>query len=316
MKKLNTIGIDIGGSKTAALFVGADGEILAENSFPTDSEGGYEGFLKRLTSVIIEGIVGGPSPAGIGVAAAAQVSRTDGKIIDAPNLLFSNVPICADIEKAVGAQACLENDVNAAAFGEYSARKDPREPFLAIFVGTGVGAGIIIEGRIFHGSSGYAGEIGHVPVEPLGAVCGCGARGCLEAYAGGAGIGRRAAAAVRYGRAPLLAGMVSGDELPSADKVAAAASEGCSVSAGILTDAAKALGVALVSAVNLFAPGTLVLGGGVVDAYPRLAELAADYVKNGALPLAVADLVVERSLLGARAAALGAARLAASDKSA
>jgi glucokinase len=316
VKNLNTIGIDIGGSKTAALFVGADGEILAENSFPTNSDGGYDGFLGRLTAVIVEGIGGGPEPVGIGIAAAAQVSQADGKILDAPNVRFSNVAICADVEKAVGVRAYLENDVNAAALGEYSARENPREPFLAVFVGTGVGAGIIIEGKIYHGSSGYAGEIGHVPVEPLGAVCGCGARGCLEAYAGGVGIGRRAAAAVKYGRAPVLAGMVDRGELPSTDEVAAAASNGCPVSAGILAEAAKALGVALVGAVNLLAPGTLVLGGGVVDAYPRLAELAADYVKSEALPLTAADLAVEKSLLGGRAAALGAARLAASNRQA
>jgi glucokinase len=264
-----------------------------------------------LTAVIVEEVSEGPNPAGIGIAAAAQVSQADGKILDAPNMRFSNVAICADVEKAIGVRAYLENDVNAAALGEYSAREDPREPFLAVFVGTGVGAGIIIEGKIYHGSSGYAGEIGHVPVEPLGAVCGCGARGCLEAYAGGVGIGRRAAAAVKYGRAPVLAEMVGGDGLPSADKVAAAAATGCPVSAEILSEAAKALGVALVGTVNLLAPGTLVLGGGVVEAYPRLSELAAGYVKSKALPLIAADLVVERSRLGAQAAALGAARLAA-----
>jgi predicted NBD/HSP70 family sugar kinase len=97
----------------------------------------------------------------------------------------------------------------------------------------------------------------------------------------------------------------------SADKIATAAADGCSVSAGILADAAEALGVALVGAVNLLAPGTLVLGGGVVDAYPRLGELAADYIKSEALPLIAADLIVEKSRLGAQAAALGAARLAA-----
>jgi glucokinase len=281
--KLYSIGVDIGGSKTAALFVDEDGEMLAESSFPTDSGDGYEGFLKRLLEVLERAFAGGTKPAGIGIAAAAQVSRSGNGILDAPNLCFSHVPVCADVEKAVGVPACIENDVNAAALGEYSVRDNPREPFLAVFVGTGVGAGIIVDGRIYHGFGGYAGEIGHIPVEPLGAVCGCGARGCLEAYAGGVGIGRRAAAAVGYGRAPILADL---------------------------------LGVALVSALNLLAPGTLVLGGGVLDAYPNMAEVAGAYAKSEALPLIAADLIVERSSLGPRAAALGAAKLVASKRSA
>jgi glucokinase len=314
--KLYSIGVDIGGSKTAALFVDEDGEMLAESSFPTDSGDGYEGFLKRLLEVLERAFAGGTKPAGIGIAAAAQVSRSGNGILDAPNLCFSHVPVCADVEKAVGVPACIENDVNAAALGEYSVRDNPREPFLAVFVGTGVGAGIIVDGRIYHGFGGYAGEIGHIPVEPLGAVCGCGARGCLEAYAGGVGIGRRAAAAVGYGRAPILADLLEAGEFPSAEKVAAAASAGCPVSLEILAEASNALGVALVSALNLLAPGTLVLGGGVLDAYPNMAEVAGAYAKSEALPLIAADLIVERSSLGPRAAALGAAKLVASKRSA
>jgi glucokinase len=314
VEKLRSIGVDIGGSKTAALFVGEDGDILGESSFATDSAGGYERFLERLLEVIAGIFNGNAKLAGIGIAAAAQVSHTEGVILDGPNLHFSRVPICDDVEKAVGVPVRLENDVNAAALGEHSVRDNPREPFLAVFVGTGVGAGIILDGRIYRGFGGYAGEIGHVPVEPLGAVCGCGARGCLEAYAGGLAIGRRAAAAVRYGRAPILAETLADGELPSVDEVASAASNGCPASAEILAEATGALGAGLVSAVNLFAPGTLVISGGVVDAYPRMAEVAADYVKKGALPLIAADLVVERSRLGARAAALGAARLAASNR--
>jgi glucokinase len=218
--KFYSIGVDIGGSKTAALFVGKDGGILGESSFPTDSGDGYEGFLERLSGVIASASDEGVKPAGIGIAVAAQVSQASGEILDAPNLCFSHVTICADVEKVFGVRAYIENDVNAAALGEYSARDNPREPFFAVFVGTGVGAGLIQGGKIYHGFGGYAGEIGHVPVEPLGAVCGCGARGCLEAYAGGVGIGRRAAAAVGYGRAPILAGMLKAGEFPSTEKVA------------------------------------------------------------------------------------------------
>jgi glucokinase len=307
--KFYSIGVDIGGSKTAALFVGKDGGILGESSFPTDSGDGYEGFLERLSGVIASASDEGVKPAGIGIAVAAQVSQASGEILDAPNLCFSHVTICADVEKVFGVRAYIENDVNAAALGEYSARDNPREPFFAVFVGTGVGAGLIQGGKIYHGFGGYAGEIGHVPVEPLGAVCGCGARGCLEAYAGGVGIGRRAAAAVGYGRAPILAGMLKAGEFPSTEKVAAAASAGCPVSAEILVEASNALGVALVSAVNLLAPGTLVLGGGVLDAYPNMAEVATTYVKGEALPLISTDVIVEKSRLGPRAAALGAAQL-------
>lgn len=295
-----TLGIDLGGTTTSLAVVDAQNCVVAERSFPTRAEAGFDDVLGRIREAAAALLREYPC-AGAGVAAAAQVDVAAGVLVASPNLGFANQPLAARLRDALGLPVILENDVSAAAYGEYSADAGAREPLLAVFVGTGVGGGLVAGGEVFRGADGFAAEIGHVPVVPAGGeACGCGRRGCVEAYAGGSAIVRRANGR-RSPEVPAFAD-VGG--------VAAAAAAGDADCRNILEEAAEYLGVALAAAVNLLNPGTLVLGGGVARAWPPLVPRALARMKESALPPALASLAVREALLGSRAGAIGAAALA------
>jgi glucokinase len=280
-----TLGIDLGGTTTSLAVVDARNNVVAERSFPTRAEAGFDDVLGRILEDAAATLEEYPCVA-VGVAAAAQVDVEAGVLVASPNLRFANQPLAARLRDALGLRVVLENDVSAAAYGEYLAAPEVREPLL--------GAG----GEVFRGADGFAAEIGHVPVVPAGGEpCGCGRRGCVEAYAGGSAIVRRANARRSPGT-PAFADV---------DGVAAAGDAGCR---GILDEAAAYLGVALAAAVNLLNPGTLVIGGGVARAWPPLVPRAMDRMKESALPPALASLAARETLLGPWAGAIGAAALA------
>jgi glucokinase len=292
-----TLGIDLGGTTTSLAVVDARNNVVAERSFPTRAEAGFDDVLGRIREAAAATLEEYPCVA-VGVAAAAQVDVEAGVLVASPNLRFANQPLAARLRDALGLRVVLENDVSAAAYGEYLAAPEVREPLLAVFVGTGVGGGLVAGGEVFRGADGFAAEIGHVPVVPAGGEpCGCGRRGCVEAYAGGSAIVRRANARRSPGT-PAFADV---------DGVAAAGDAGCR---GILDEAAAYLGVALAAAVNLLNPGTLVIGGGVARAWPPLVPRAMDRMKESALPPALASLAARETLLGPWAGAIGAAALA------
>ncbi|NIT37014.1 MAG: ROK family protein [candidate division Zixibacteria bacterium] len=294
-----TLGIDIGGTTTSLAVVDAQNHVAREKRFPTNPEAGFEGVLRRIIEAAAPALERYPCAA-IGVAVAAHVDLRTGILVTSPNLGFENVPLGAILQEEFSVPAVVENDVNAAAFGEYLATPMAREPLCAVFVGTGVGGGLIVDGDIFHGADGFAAEIGHVPVvAQAGERCGCGQRGCVEAYAGGPAIVRRASARCR--------GKATFDDV---DAVVRAAEAGDRGSADVLEEAAAYLGVALAAAVNLLNPGTLVIGGGVARAWPALSERALERMKRSALPASLAHLAIRGALLGERAGVIGAAALA------
>jgi len=295
-----TLGIDLGGTTTSLAVVDARNYVVEEQSFPTRAEAGFDDVLRRMCEAAAAALERYPCVA-VGVAAAAQVDAEAGTLVASPNLRFANEPLAARLRDALGLPVILENDVNAAAYGEYLAEAEAREPLLAVFVGTGIGGGLVAGGEVFRGADGFAAEIGHVPVVPAGGEpCGCGRRGCVEAYAGGSAIVRRANTR-RPPEAPAFADV---------DGVAAAAAAGDAGSRAILEEAADYLGVALAAAVNLLNPGTLVVGGGVARAWPPLVPRALDRMKESALPPALASLATREALFGTWAGAIGAAALA------
>lgn len=295
-----TLGIDLGGTTTLLAVVDARNAILWDCSFPTQPEAGFASVGRRIEQAAAEGRTRHPFEA-VGLAVAAHVDARTGVLVSSPNLAFREVELRPYFEGAWGLPLAVENDVNAAAYGEYVVASGPREPLLAVYVGTGVGGGLIADGRVFHGAEGFAAEIGHVPVVAEGGeVCGCGRRGCLEAYAGGAAIVRRAAA--RLGP--------QGPPLESVDDVARAAAAGKSACHAVLEEAAAALGLGLAAAVNLYNPGTVVLGGGVTRAWPDIIPRALERMRASALPAALQELVTATAQLGPHAGVVGAAALA------
>jgi len=295
-----TLGIDLGGTTTALAAVDARNNVVARRSFPTRAEAGFDDVVRR-TSEAAAGILESYACAAAGVAVAAQVDPAAGVIVASPNLRFANEPLAARLQEELHLPIIIENDVNAAAYGEYLADPTAREPLLAAFAGTGVGGGFVVGGEIFRGADGFAVEIGHVPVVAAGGeLCGCGRRGCVEAYAGGLAIVRRANARRTRSRAPAF-------EDVGAVARAAATDAGCRE---VLEEAAYYLGVALAAAVNLLNPGTLVIGGGVARAWPPLVPRAVARMNESALPPLLVSLVAREALLGAAAGVVGAAALA------
>jgi glucokinase len=294
-----TLGVDIGGTTTALAVVDAQNHVVREQRFPTNPETGFEGVLRRIGEAAAPALERYPCAA-VGIAVAAHVDPQTGILVTSPNLGFENVPLVAMFEEEFNVPAAVENDVNAAAYGEYLADPTVREPLLAVFVGTGVGGGLVVDGDVFRGADGFAAEIGHVPVVAEGGEpCGCGRRGCVEAYAGGRAIVRRASARCR--------GKAAFDDVGAVARAAEAGDRGC---ADVLEEAAAYLGVALAAAVNLLNPGTLVIGGGVARAWPALGERALERMRRSALPASLARLATRGTLLGERAGVIGAAALA------
>ena len=291
-----TLGIDLGGTTTTLGVIGPNAEVVWEQGFPTPREVGFDVFTARVAAAAETARAVFPFDAA-GVAVAAQIDAARGVILTSPNLPWENVPVVAVFKAALGVPVVAENDVNAAAYGEYLADADRRDPFLVVFVGTGVGSGIIARGDLFRGADGFAAEIGHVPVVAAGGErCGCGRYGCLEAYAGGRGILRRASA--------------EGATYDAVDDVVFAAAAGNDHCRQVLEDAASYLGVALAGAVNLLNPATVVIGGGVARAWPPLRELAAARMRVSALAVSLAKLRLRASTLGTQAGIVGVAALA------
>ena len=271
-----------------------------ERSFPTRPEAGADDVLGRVARAASEARAE-TAFAAAGVAVAAQINPRTGVLAASPNLKFENVPLAAALSEGLGVPVVVENDVNAAAYAEYLADDSIREPLLAVFVGTGIGGGLIAGGEIFCGADGFAAEIGHVPVAAEdGEPCGCGRRGCVEAYAGGAAIVRRAAARCGGGTREF-------EDVDAVVREAEAGDEGCRA---VLEEAAQYLGVALAAAVNLLNPGTLVIGGGVARAWPPLAERAVERMERSALPPSLTSLATRRAIVDRRAGVIGAAALA------
>jgi glucokinase len=258
-------------------------------------------------------LAGTPAPvAGIGIAAAGQIHPETHAVVYAPNLNWQDVPLKARIEARFKLPVWVENDVRAAAWGEFrfGAGCGARS-LVAVFVGTGVGSGAVLGGKLWRGASNAAGEIGHTQVVPDGVPCVCGQRGCLEAYSSGIGLIRRFAAALATGRPSALRARTRGEaaRLTALD-VAQAAAEGDPLARELWEDAVRYLELALANAVTLLNPERLVLGGGVVETVPVLVERVATAIRERATLMARA-VTVHRALLGAWAGVVGAADLIA-----
>ena len=207
------------------------------------------------------------------------------------------------------------NDVQAAAFGEHAfGTGQGVDELVCLFVGTGVGGGVITRGTLLQGCTGSAAELGHITVDPNGPLCRCGNRGCLEAFAGGWAIARRAreAAAADPGSNAIVLDLAGGDpEQIATSTVVKAAGDGDPRSEQILREAGQALGIGIASIVNAFNPCMLVLGGGVVDGMPEWIEAASQSVRSRALAANAAAVRVLPAALGSHAGTIGAAAWAA-----
>jgi len=261
--------IDLGGTKLRAEVAGLDGGVLGEVIVPTEAEGGPDYVIDRMLGALEAAAgdagVGLGDLRGVGVASPGALDLVRGIVHEAPQLPgWDGIPLPRILSERLGIPVLLENDANAAALGEnrYGAGRGTSQ-MIYFTVSTGVGGGIIIDGHIYHGVTGSAGELGHIIVQPNGARCLCGELGCLEAYASGTGLAWRAAALVDAGEAPGLDRVRREKGDLDGDGIADAARQGDEVARQLFDEAGYYLGVAVTNCVNIFNPEMIVLGGGV-----------------------------------------------------
>jgi glucokinase len=305
------VGVDVGGTKISALRVGASGEIHARETTPTpadDMTATLEAMVGAARAVVSDQVVA------VGIAAAGMVDPATGVLHYSPNLAWREAPLVGYVSDAVGLPVVADNDSTAAGFAELklgAARGHAEVLFIA--VGTGIGGCIITGGRVMHGAHGFAGEVGHMVVEPDGPECGCGNRGCWETLASGLAILRAGRSAVRRHSYSGLAKKAGGDpQAVTGEMVTEAAAEGDPTACGILVEVGHRLGQGIAGLVNTLDPEMVVVGGGASDAGDLLLEPARKafrmtveaYDRRPDVPIVPAELRNDAGAVGAALLAL------------
>jgi glucokinase len=313
MKKHLTVGVDIGGSKINVGLVDHNGRILAAHKTNFIASKKPDEIIADIqTGVNMCLNNAGEEAEALGIGVAAQVDRK-GVVLGSQNLGWKNVPLKKKLEKQFGLPVAVTNDVNAATLGEWRFGSGKGVDDLAVlFVGTGVGGGVITGGKLLAGCTNSGGELGHITIVCEGRKCHCPNRGCLEAYVGGWAIAERAQEAVRTSpkdgqRLVSLAGSV---EKVTAATVSQAYREGDLLAQRLVEETGHYLVAGVVSIVNAFNPCVLVLGGGVIEGIPELIQIVKESVQRRALEAAVEGLKIVKTALGGDAGVIGAAALA------
>lgn len=303
------LALDIGGTKVAAGLVRPDGTLLADAREPTRVAGGPDVVIDQLVA-LGRTVAGNRTPTVIGVGCGGPLDARRGIVQQPLNLPgWFDVPLVARLEAAFGLPAYLDNDANAAALGEHrwGAGRGTRN-MVYLTVSTGIGGGVIADGRLLWGETGNAAELGHVSVAYDGWPCVCGRRGCPEAFASGTNIAARARAALAAGEPSSLSQLT--EDAITAERVTEAVRQGDALATRIWDETTAVLGNAVANVLNTFEPEVLVIGGGV----SRAGDLLFEPVRNLALQLALppqrrarivpAELGDQTGVLGAAAVAI------------
>ncbi|MEW6046743.1 MAG: ROK family protein [Bacillota bacterium] len=299
-----TVGVDLGGTKVAAGVVGPDGYVRVRAVEPTPVSGGAESILRAVVTLarqmVDEAHRADDRVVAVGVATPGFVDYPGRAIRWATHNLpgWTGTAVGQAVEAAVAVPVVVENDANCAALAEacFGAGRHSSS-LLYVGIGTGIGAGLVVEGRLLRGANGGGGNLGHVSVDPEGPVCYCGNRGCVELYASGRAI------ASRYAE---QAGLLGEGETISAEQVLGRALRGDPVASSVVQDAIRRLGFALATAVTLTDPGVVVLGGGVARSHQALLEQLHAYLPDhlpqplrGRVRLLASELQEDAGLIGA-----------------
>jgi glucokinase len=311
------VGIDLGGTNIVSGCVAEDGSAVhGVRSMPTGAEEGPDAVVRRIITAAKESMaetlreVPGAELIGIGVGAPGPLDTRSGIVLLTPNLGWVNMPLRARLHEGLGLKTALDNDANCAILGEWwqGAARNTRNA-IGLTIGTGIGGGIIINGRLYHGSSDIAGEFGHMTIDANGRRCKCGNYGCIEAYASGPNIALRAVEALESGAESTLPSYVGGDlRRITAQTVYQAAQAGDHLALEVVRETAKFLGAAVGSLINIFNPEAVVIVGGVTLAGASLFEPLSREVSRRAFKPAVAVCRIVPGTLTGVAGVYGAAR--------
>jgi glucokinase len=309
--------IDLGGTKIAVGLVNDGYRVLARAESPTIADEGVAGVVERLVSAVEQVTASGGLALkdlyGLSVAAAGAIDSERGIVTLSPNLPgWRDIHLRDMLNERLGVKTWLLNDAKAAALGEhrFGAGKGVSN-LVHLTVGTGIGGGIIIDGRLYTGASGSAGEIGHMTIDVNGPRCPCGNTGCLEMLASGKAMVRDALARLNAEGKSLLTEMVNGDlDRITAREIGLAAEHGDSLASDVISRAASYLAVGMVNLANIFNPEMIIVGGGIANLGDRLLDPARRLVKERAFPVASAAVRIVLARLGNDAGLLGAAYFA------
>jgi len=311
------VGVDFGGTKIYAGVFSESLHCVGTSKISTKANRGPEGVIERLARCIKDAVdecdLDFKQVKGIGIGAPGAVDAEKGKVIFAPNLAWKDIPLKKELERLLDRPVFVENDCNLSMLGVYEMELDskPRHA-VGIFLGTGIGGGIVFNGEFYTGANHTAGEIGHMVLQVDGPRCGCGNNGCFEALASRTAIFKKIEDAVKQDQVTILTEMLGKDleDMRSGD-LRRAIRRGDKFIKKIVEDAARYTGVAVANLINILNPEVVVLGGGIMEALeeqmmPIIQETALDYALEGTAQ----DVVIRASKLADDTGIVGGAVLA------
>ena len=315
------LAVDLGGTKIIAAIISNKGQVMAKEYHPTLANEGPQSVINRILSAIdyllSQSNMDSSQLDSISIAAAGAINFETGLVTASPNLPgWYDIPLRDIVNQRYRVNTFLINDASAAALGEhhFGAGKGVNNLVL-LTLGTGIGGGIIINGKLYSGRCGSAGEIGHMTVDVNGPRCNCGNIGCWEMLASGTAMAKEAIRRIEQGEKSSLTKLVEDKiENITAEKVSLAAQDGDPLALEVILKAATYLGVGMVNLVNIFNPEMIIVGGGVAQMGDLLLEPARQVVKERAFPLSAQAVCIVPAQLGDDAGVLGAAVFAGQQK--
>ncbi len=311
------VGVDLGGTKILSGVFNDKYECIGSTKISTKSYRGVDAVIKRIAKCIIEVIdecdLNIDSISAIGIGAPGVVDPEKGTVIFAPNLQWKDVHLKQELEKIMNVPIVVNNDVNICTLGVYETEfKKKPSSLIGIFIGTGIGGGIIIDGKLYSGFNKTAGEIGHMVIDINGPKCGCGNNGCFEALASRSAIFRDIKQALKNGEKTILSEIL-GDELEDlkSGDLRKAIKRGDDLVWRIVKDASVYIGIAVANLINIMSPEVVVRGGGVIEALEdKIMPLIIETINKYAFPHTTDNVKIVASKLGDDAGIVGAAILA------
>jgi len=319
--ELPVLAIDIGGTKILATIISNEGQVMAREYCLTLANEGPEVVINRIFSTIDRLLnqrkIDSSQLDSISIAAAGAIDSERGLIASSPHLPgWRDVPLRDIVKRKYKVITFLMNDASAAALGEHRfGAGQGANNLILLTLGTGIGGGIIINGRLYSGVSGSAGEIGHMTIDTSGPRCDCGNIGCLETLVSGTAVAKEAIRRIKQGEKSSLTEIAEGKiENITAEQVLAAAQSGDSLASAVILRAANYLGIGLASVVNIFNPEMIIIGGGIAKMGDLLLNPARQVVRERAFPISAQAVQILPAQLGDDAGVLGAAIFAFQQK--
>lgn len=311
MSTTAVIGVDVGGTGTKAGIVDADGSIVARLDRPTDASAGTKGIISVVEDLLRRAVELGYSVDAIGVGAAGFIDWSTGSVTFAPNLEYDDPHLAEALRARTNLPVVVDNDANAAAWGErrFGAGRG-LDNIVLLTIGTGLGSGIIVDGRLVRGATGAGAELGHIVIDPAGPRCGCGLRGCLEQFASGHAIERMARAAVAADSGSTILSFAGSIDMITARDVSRAAREYDETARTVLRTAGRYLGIGMSNVANIFDPDAIVLAGSVTKAGEAFLGPARDTLVEMTARQRRRPMRIDLAMLEDDAGIIGAAALA------